>query len=271
MFDHEKDIRILTDDINFKPILDLQKYTDTVVRIIKGSDPKFSIGIYGEWGTGKTTLMRLVESSLRDNMFRWDDVPGQDEDIIIKFLSETIGLQWTQHKKGLQIEKSNDKNTLNVTSSDGKNSLSFSLYKGKETKAVLEIDGRSHKYQYDTDGGKDYLNVYLKKFEENNILTVWFNAWRYEREEHYALIALMKTIAYAMGQHPIYKEIKPIVIRGFGIFTKGILHKLATQYLITEKEVEEFEKYLTPKMQLLAEVDKETIYFDGLEKIERDV
>jgi hypothetical protein len=81
----------------------------------------------------------------------------------------------------------------------------------------------------------------------------------------------MKTIAYAMGEHPVYKNIRPILLKGIGIFTKGILHRLVTQYLITEKEYEEFEKNLTPKMELLAEVDKQTIYFDGLEKIEKEM
>jgi predicted KAP-like P-loop ATPase len=40
---------------------------------------------------------------------------------------------------------------------------------------------------------------------DNNILTVWFNAWRYEREDQFALVALMKTIAYAMGDLPRYQ------------------------------------------------------------------
>ena len=95
--------------------------------MIKGSTPNFSIGIYGEWGTGKTTLMRSIEKNLR---------------------------------------------------------------------------------------------------AEDNILTVWFNAWGYEREDQFAIIALMKTIAYAMGKHDIYKKIKPIIIRGIKILPKVFLPKL---------------------------------------------
>jgi tetratricopeptide (TPR) repeat protein len=100
---------------------------------------------------------------------------------------------------------------------------------------------------------------------------VWFNAWRYEREEQFALIALMKTIAFAMGEHPIYKEIKPIILRGLEILTKGVLHKLATDYVMTEKEVDEFQKKLSPKMDFLSEVEKDTIYFDGVIKIEKEL
>jgi nicotinamide riboside kinase len=32
--------------------------------MIRGSKPKFSVGIYGEWETGKTTLMKMVEDKI---------------------------------------------------------------------------------------------------------------------------------------------------------------------------------------------------------------
>ena len=164
-------VKILTDDIEVNPILDFKDYTDTIVNMIKGSTPNFSIGIYGEWGTGKTTLMRSIEKNLR---------------------------------------------------------------------------------------------------AEDNILTVWFNAWRYEREDQFAIITLMKTIAYAMGKHDIYKKIKPIIIRGIKIFTKGFLAEVASRY-IGEKGVEEFKTKLLPEMDFLAEVDRDTIYFDGINKIEMEM
>ena len=82
-----------------------------------GSKPRFSVGIYGEWGTGKTTLMRVIEKKLANN---------------------------------------------------------------------------------------------------ENILTIWY-AWRYERKDQFALVALMKTIAYTMGDLPRYQEIKKLLLRGIGI------------------------------------------------------
>ena len=118
-----------------------------------------------------------------------------------------------------------------------------------------------------TKGGK--LNVYFK--ENNNILTVWFNAWRYEREEQFALVALMKTIGYAMGELEVFKEIKPILLRGIGIVGKDILRNLAIRYAMTQKGEEELEKKLLPKMDLLSKVDKDTIYFDGIDKIEKEM
>ena len=117
------------------------------------------------------------------------------------------------------------------------------------------------------EGGK--LNVYFK--ENNNILTVWFNAWRYEREKQFALVALMKTIGYAMGELEVFKEIKPILLRGIGIVGKDILRNLAIRYAMTQKGEEELEKKLLPKMDLLSKVDKDTIYFDGIDKIEKEM
>jgi predicted KAP-like P-loop ATPase len=95
-------VKILTEDIEINPILNFKDYADTIVNMIKGSTPKFSVGIYGEWGTGKTTLMRIIEEKLKS---------------------------------------------------------------------------------------------------DNKVLTVWFNAWRYEREDQFAIIALMKTIATVSIHH----------------------------------------------------------------------
>jgi uncharacterized protein YjbI with pentapeptide repeats len=166
-------ISILTDDIEEDtPILEFNKYCDTIVKIVRGSKPKFSIGIYGEWGTGKTTLMKLIQNEL---------------------------------------------------------------------------------------------------VNDENILTVWFNAWKYEREEQFALIALMKTIAYAMPESTSrYQEIRKLLLRGGITIGKGILYKFA-EHIIAKEDIKEAEKILLPKLDLLSKVDKETIYFDGFTKIEEEM
>jgi predicted KAP-like P-loop ATPase len=64
-----KDIQkglIITDDIATSPILDFGAYRDAVINIIKNSYPKFTIGIFGDWGTGKTTLMDSIDKELQD-------------------------------------------------------------------------------------------------------------------------------------------------------------------------------------------------------------
>jgi predicted KAP-like P-loop ATPase len=59
-------VKLATDKAEKNPILRFDKYRDVLLNLIVDSDPKFSIGIYGEWGTGKTTLMKIVKDKLTD-------------------------------------------------------------------------------------------------------------------------------------------------------------------------------------------------------------
>ena len=62
---------ILVDDIAKEPILDFNLYSDAISRIITKSYPKFTTGIFGDWGTGKTTLNSI------------DKILQDDKDIVI--------------------------------------------------------------------------------------------------------------------------------------------------------------------------------------------
>jgi hypothetical protein len=160
------DTRILTDEIELAPILDFDYYSDTIANMIRSSTPRFTVGVYGEWGTGKTTLMRSIE----------------------------------------------------------------------------------------------------KKIASNDIMTVWFNAWRFEREDQFAIVSLMKAIAYRMGDHPLYKTVKPYIWKGLASVGKG----LAAKYLLPEKYVDELRDRLSADTRILDE-DKDTIYYDGIKRIEEAI
>lgn len=166
-----KDSLILIDELDYKrekePIHHLNSYTKAIVKIIKESEPKFTIGVYGEWGNGKTTLMKRILYSLE-----------------------------------------NDK----------------------------------------------------------DITSVWFNAWRYEREEYYGITALLKSIAIELDRTGHYKELTPLLKRSLITLGKDILRQVASQF-ITEHGIEDFEKNLLPKLENLPDVDKDSIYFDGLRSI----
>jgi putative protein kinase ArgK-like GTPase of G3E family len=58
---------IITDDIAINPILDFNSYRDAILNIIRNSHPKFTIGVFGDWGSGKTTLMDSVERELESD------------------------------------------------------------------------------------------------------------------------------------------------------------------------------------------------------------
>ena len=56
-------IKIITDNpITDAP--DFDKYSLALSNIIVNSAPRFTVGIYGGWGTGKTTIMRMIQKHL---------------------------------------------------------------------------------------------------------------------------------------------------------------------------------------------------------------
>ena len=177
---------IIPDSVTIDPI-NRSSMTNYLIDIIYTSKTPFTIGIYGDWGLGKTTLMKYVENKLREKM-------NQD----------------------------------------------------------------------------------LKNKKKPTVIPVWFNAWRYERENQFALMPLLKKIEYAIPEDEfkglrnafreaglltleIASEIIPsIVSSNFGniignIFTIGF-------------------KNLNNKLKRIDEnVIKNTIYFEGLEKIEQQI
>jgi hypothetical protein len=56
--------RILLDSPSDRPGLGFDRFAQAFSQIIQESDPRFAIGIFGEWGSGKTTLMRAIEAEL---------------------------------------------------------------------------------------------------------------------------------------------------------------------------------------------------------------
>jgi hypothetical protein len=53
--------QILLDDPSDKPQLGFGVYADAFAQVIEHSRPRFAVGIFGDWGSGKTTLMRAIE------------------------------------------------------------------------------------------------------------------------------------------------------------------------------------------------------------------
>ena len=151
------------------------KLSSVLADIIKNSDPNFTIGIYGEWGTGKTTLMQMIE----------DQFVNSEE----------------------------------------------------------------------TDSSK--------------ILPIWFNAWRYEREERFAVITFMKTIAYGIeeyeGNSKRFGEIKTVLTNFWLKGLKAVINKTGMDF--TDAQF----KNIAVNPNLLVSIEKDTIYFDALKKIKEEM
>ena len=143
--------------------------------IRENSEAPLVIGIFGEWGSGKTTLMRTVESRIKNlffledidqYLFSWFDIPGNDNIRLIEILKKKFGIDWLETAT---IEKIDDFMTIRVFAE--KKSISLKLNNDK-TKVNLEIeDVRTDEFIAKTENGK--LNIYidpkslLKKMHEN--------------------------------------------------------------------------------------------------------
>jgi hypothetical protein len=64
--------RILVDDPAEDPALGFPEYADAFAEIVAFSPPRFAIGIFGSWGSGKTTLMRAILKRIEE---RADVIP----------------------------------------------------------------------------------------------------------------------------------------------------------------------------------------------------
>jgi RNA polymerase sigma factor (sigma-70 family) len=60
-------VKLLLDTPENNTLFGFKEYTSVLTSAIVGSEPHFTIGIFGKWGTGKTTLLKKIEESLKSN------------------------------------------------------------------------------------------------------------------------------------------------------------------------------------------------------------
>ena len=67
---------VLTDDFAEKDLIGHEAYRDGLVEVIRSVESKgsFTIGIYGQWGTGKTSILKQIKAAF-DNPISEDDEP----------------------------------------------------------------------------------------------------------------------------------------------------------------------------------------------------
>ncbi|MGI0040866.1 MAG: KAP family P-loop NTPase fold protein, partial [Nitrosopumilaceae archaeon] len=107
---------ILIDDVEENPTDDFTSLGITIAKIIKDSTPHFTIGIYGEWGTGKTTLMKAIEKNLSTEGIPKDEqkiLPvwfnawqyDREEHLATISLMKTVAYEMAGHKRFDGISK----------------------------------------------------------------------------------------------------------------------------------------------------------------------
>lgn len=167
---------ILIDDVEEAPTHDFISLSKTISNLIRNSTPHFTIGIYGEWGTGKTTLMKSIEANLH----------------------------------------------------------STDSYEGGQ-----------------------------------KILPIWFNAWKYEREDSLATVSLLKTVGYAMAGHQRFDTLSKTIFKGLTIVSKDMMQQIAMQVVSKQNTIDDEE--IDQKMDYLNKLYRDSVYYEGLDKIKAEM
>ena len=61
-------VKILIDSPSEKPSLGFAATASALAQIIRDSPPRFAVGIFGDWGSGKTTLMDEIRRKLAETV-----------------------------------------------------------------------------------------------------------------------------------------------------------------------------------------------------------
>ena len=109
-------------------------------------------------------------------------------------------------------------------------------------------------------------NIFEKK---QTILPVWYNAWKHERENSIATLSLMKTVAYAMDNHKQFNDVSKAIFTALTIYDKDLMQQLVLN-MISQKG-NELEEQIDEKMSYLQKLYRNSVYFDGLEKIKQQM
>lgn len=103
----------------------------------------------------------------------------------------------------------------------------------------------------------DLIYQRLMNGSNASLQSVRFNAWRYERASQFIGISLMKTIAYALADELKYREIKSLLLRSLSS-NRNYMKDIGLVQAGTERDAE-------------AEADRDTIYYEGLDNIQREM
>ena len=92
-------------------------------------------------------------------LFCWDNVPGNDIKILLRFLRDDLDIDWSENA---EIRKSGDGKTIRIFKDENSAEI---MIDEKEEKATLKVsDGRTHDLKVKKENGK--LNIYYKNNDE---------------------------------------------------------------------------------------------------------
>lgn len=102
-------IKVINDEPAFEDdALGFDNYSKKLADIIRNSTPRFAIGIFGGWGTGKTTLMKMIERKLGnhdDILVVWFDAWKYEKEKYLAVIPFIRTIKIELEYKLLQLEK----------------------------------------------------------------------------------------------------------------------------------------------------------------------
>jgi alanyl-tRNA synthetase len=139
-----------------KSFPELKNSMDRIVEIVSLEKGRYDETLLKGERIVRQDIKRLSEETRYLFMFNWDNVPGNDSERLLSFLSDGYDIDWAENA---QIRKSNDGKTLRIFKDE--NSVKIMMDEKKE-KATLKIsDARTHDdLKVKKENGK--LNIYTK-------------------------------------------------------------------------------------------------------------
>ena len=112
----------------------------------------------------------------------------------------------------------------------------------------------------------------LNNFNQNQelkILPIWFNAWKYERDHDTITLSLFKTIAYQMTSHRVYNQVSKNIFKSLKFFDRDLVQNVQNENSLKHKN--DFDRVLSEKSKYLSKIQRDSIYFDGVSKLQHQM
>ena len=164
-------IKIITDEPTLEDALDFDSYSQELADIIRNSTPRFAVGVFGGWGTGKTTLMKMIEANLLKGRLciQLGTFPeySSDNTKLKTYLKENIDNLGLIDRN--DFVKSKDGKTIGCIYKDANNnqkSISISI-DNNTTSASMSVNGKPFNNQFiikkEESDGRSNVNVYKRR------------------------------------------------------------------------------------------------------------
>ena len=200
-----------------------------------------------------------------DYIFKWENIPKNniDDNNLKKYLIQKFTkLEWIKNQQFVKVA---DEKTIYIENVQTNQSLSISI-DVKTFFASLSINGNSFCNEFILKRGEDDNIVKLNVYErDKDILSVWFNAWKYEDEKYLAVVPFLRTIKITLdndrdSKNESWDNVRKALDATFQAFVGSTNINLGFgSYVSTQTDLSKFTDLL--RADGSAKVEGETVYY----------